>query len=650
MVAKGEAEKQAEQVQFAAYGKWCKTTSTAKFRAINEAAESIQNLQADIEKYTSDAAFLKRAVARLDEDISEIEADMKSATKVRAEEHADFLAKERDVQESVQQMGTATDTVQAEAHDSAQTALTQVAKLPVLDEKDKKNIAALLSMDDEDRDAEFAATGAPQAAAHEFASQGILDMFGKMQAKFEAKLAQVREEEMEDKHAYDLLMMDQTNAKERAESDRAEKSAARGKALQAAGEAKAELADTIAAKAADEKFKKDLDATCAQKAADFESRQKLRTEELEAVNKAIEIMGGDAVSGSADKHLPGLLQVRKRGIQGHSLAQLRASTMNPNQVRVVNFLRAQGEKINSRVLSAIAMRASYDPFKSVKKMIKDMVVKLMEEANEEAEHKGWCDTELSTNEQTRNEKTEAVDLLNSEIDELSASIAQLTEEITELTNAVAASDKAVAEATEAREEEKAKNAVTVDDAKVAQEAVAQALTVLKNFYDAAAGATALVQQKKVAGQQKKQPEIFDAPYTGMQDNAGGVVGMIEVIQSDFARLESDTMASEAASQREYEQFMHDSEVDKTAKSKDIEHKSAKKQNQEQALTEKQMDLVGTTKELTAALAYYEKLKPSCVDSGISYEERVARRKAEIESLQEALKILNGDDIAVFMQK
>merc|ERR1719454_359964 len=279
-------------------------------------------------------------------------------------------------------------------------------------------------------------------------------------------------------------------------------------------------------------------------------------------------------------------------------------------------------------------------------MIKELIVKLMEEANEEAEHKGWCDTELATNEQTRTEKTEAVDLLNSEIDELDASISQLTEEISELTNAVAASDKAVAEATAAREEEKAKNAVTVEDAKVAQEAVAQALTVLKEFYDHAAGATALVQQQKVA----KQPEIFDSAYTGMQGNAGGVVGMIEVIQSDFARLESETQASEAASQQEYDTFMHDSEVDKTAKSKDIEHKSAKKQNQEQALTEKKEDLLGTTKELNAALAYYEKLKPSCVDSGISYEERVARRKAEIESLGEALKILNGDDIAVFVQK
>jgi len=41
----------------------------------------------------------------------------------------------------------------------------------------------------------------------------------------------------------------------------------------------------------------------------------------------------------------------------------------------------------------------------------------------------------------------------------------------------------------------------------------------------------------------------------------------------------------------------------------------------------------------------DKLKPSCVDSGVSYEYRVARRKQEIQSFQEALQILNGEDIA-----
>ena len=121
--------------------------------------------------------------------------------------------------------------------------------------------------------------------------------------------------------------------------------------------------------------------------------------------------------------------------------------------------------------------------------------------------------------------------------------------------------------------------------------------------------------------------------------------MIEVIQSDFARLESETDAAEAQAQKEYDEFMSDSAVDKAQKSKDIEHKTAKKQNQEQAPTEKRTDLEGTQKELDAALAYYEKLKPSCVDAGVSYEDRVARRKEEIESLQEALKILNGEDIA-----
>jgi len=91
--------------------------------------------------------------------------------------------------------------------------------------------------------------------------------------------------------------------------------------------------------------------------------------------------------------------------------------------------------------------------------------------------------------------------------------------------------------------------------------------------------------------------------------------------------------------------MTDSKVDKAEKSTDIEHKTAKKQDESQALTTKNSDLEGTQKDLDAALSYFDKFKPSCVDSVVSYEDRVARRKEEIESFQEALKILNGEDIA-----
>merc|ERR1719443_1041883 len=122
--------------------------------------------------------------------------------------------------------------------------------------------------------------------------------------------------------------------------------------------------------------------------------------------------------------------------------------------------------------------------------------------------------------------------------------------------------------------------------------------------------------------------------------------MIEVIQSDFARLESETSAAEAEASKEYDELMTDSKIDKVQKTSDIEHQSETKQSQESSLQEKKVDLEGTQKELDAAMAYYEKLKPTCVSSGPTYEEKVKKRKAEIESLQTALQVLNGEDIAM----
>ena len=125
---------------------------------------------------------------------------------------------------------------------------------------------------------------------------------------------------------------------------------------------------------------------------------------------------------------------------------------------------------------------------------------------------------------------------------------------------------AMAKATTFRQEEKATNTETVSDSKAAQTAVAQALAVLKDFYAKAADATALLQQPA--------PEIFDTEHKGMQSENGGGVGMIEVIQTDFARLEADTNAAETSAQKEYDEFMTDSKVDTEQKQKAIEGRSA----------------------------------------------------------------------------
>merc|ERR1712232_1464101 len=298
-----------------------------------------------------------------------------------------------------------------------------------------------------------------------------------------AERTTLEKEEMNSKHAYDMLMQDLKAQIEQDETDRDESAAAKAKRLQAKADAEGDLKDTTSTLEEDKKYLADLTATCEQKASAFESRQQLRAEEIEAVEKAIEIVSSGAVAGNADKHLPSF-------VQKPALAQLRADTSSQNQARVASYLQKRAETLGSRVLSALAVRVEADPFAKVKKMIKDLIVKLMEEANEEAEHKGWCDTELSTNEQTRKEKTQAVEQLHAEIDQLEASIAKLTEDITDLTKAVAELDAAMAKATTIRQEEKTTNEQTIADAGDAQTAVAQALTVLKEFYAKAGEATA----------------------------------------------------------------------------------------------------------------------------------------------------------------
>merc|ERR1719473_1987982 len=221
--------------------------------------------------------------------------------------------------------------------------------------------------------------------------------------------------------------------------------------------------------------------------------------------------------------------------------------MSPVQKAVSMFLQNKAKDTNSRILSLIAVKVSQDPFKKVMKMIKDMIIKLTEEATEEAEHKGFCDTELTTNKQTRDFKTEQSAELNAEIEKLTADIAQYTSEIADLAAAIEDLDTAVADATAARTAEKEKNTATIADAQAGQAAVSKATTILKEFYDKAATATALVQN---AGSQSPMPETFDEAYTGQ--SSGGVLSMLEVCQSDFARLEADTTSGEDAAQSEFE--------------------------------------------------------------------------------------------------
>merc|ERR1719262_654853 len=142
-----------------------------------------------------------------------------------------------------------------------------------------------------------------------------------------------------------------------------------------------------------------------------------------------------------------------------------------------------------------------------------------------------------------------------------------------------------------------------------------------------------------------QAEKAKAPYGGMSSASGGIMGFLDVILSDFARLQTETEMAESMAQSDYEKFMDESTEDAEVKQTEVDHKEKKKISTDEANRALKKELELTQEELDKALDYYDKLKPDCVDQGMSYEDRVAMRKEEIVSLQEALKILAGEDLA-----
>jgi hypothetical protein len=395
--------------------------------------------------------------------------------------------------------------------------------------------------------------------------------------------------------------------------------------------ARGELVEVEKMLSDDQAFLKDFEATFEVKNATFTENQKVRKEEVVVIGKAVEILSSPEVQEGYAKHLTlvqvkairQLTAVREAQNSKHLAAQTAAMG------RAAQLIQVRAAALKSGLLMTVSAQLSANPFAKVVQMIEGLIAQMKEEAAAEADHKAYCDEELKNNEMKRNKHKAAVTRLAAEVEQKKVGLDDMAKEIATLSEEQAILAKDMAEATETRTKEKEANKIAVEDAVAGQEALKQAILVLKEFYSKQGGDSLLQTGRQVPEMEK---------YTGMYD--GGVVAMLEVIEGDFARLEADTKASESQAQTEFDRFMADAEKTKSAK-REAEFKlKMEKDQQEFEVEQLQKDLDQNAEQLKMAKAYYEELKPQCVEVQVSFEEREARRKEEIEALKQAYEILD----------
>jgi len=292
-------------------------------------------------------------------------------------------------------------------------------------------------------------------------------------------------------------------------------------------------------------------------------------------------------------------------------------------------------------LSARVLNAE-DHFVKVRGLIKDLIQKLKDDAKAEATQKGVCDTGMKKAISDRDEANSQIEVANAKITTNTARKNSLEDEISTLEGQIAELKKALLEATELRAEEKAQYTTQSTMSQEGADSVKTALSILKGFYD-----NAFVQAGKYtppnAGRDGKTvgdlaPATFDSEYKGSQSESKGIVGILEVILSDFQRTNKQAGKDNADSKAAFEQFEKESNADMGKKQRRINKAKGELSDAKANILTQTGALSDAKEQLEDSLATLEDLENMCVKGEETWEERAKKRKEEIEALKETLEI------------
>merc|ERR1719420_1594120 len=153
----------------------------------------------------------------------------------------------------------------------------------------------------------------------------------------------------------------------------------------------------------------------------------------------------------------------------------------------------------------------------------------------------------------------------------------------------------------------------------------------------------MIQKDSDFMQQPAQPALHEKA-----SGAGGsIIDILEVVESDFATNLAKEETEEADAAADYDKTTQENKVTKTIKDQGVKYKTQEATALDKEISELSSDRDTTNNELAAVNEYYGQIKERCIAKPESYEERKARREAEIEGLKEALSILENE--AAFIQ-
>jgi len=619
------AKEAAEYDKFACY---CKEQATETLSAIEKStaklsflSSAIKQLDAEIKELGGDVADLKKAIAKRS-------LSVKKKTKKRGKDKKEYVVEADEVADAIASTKEAIAMLKGSKKNMKQ------AKLNLLQDR----LLGFLSASDtaptetQLRAVEALTQKPPKSLeknhAYTYASNDIIAMLETLLDSFKNNKKETNLDEKGSISMFEKKKQSLQRESKFADKDKTEKETVLArKTEERADFQKDKDAETKAMKA-DQAFLAEITSQCENKAAQWDKRSKVRSDELNAMAQAMAQL--------------------KSGVKGnYALIQLHGGGSSAAVVgQAAALLKGDAGRLHSTMLMGLTLKLTLggDPFKKVVGLVKDLIKKLQDEAKAAATTKQFCDKNMKKAVEKRDKNKLEVEDQEATIAMTKAASVKLGGEVGALSTEIGALKKSVLEATELRAEEKANNQASVVSAKTGKKAVGDAIQVLRSFYNAQllqidAKPGKLSAKNRHGKSVTKGP--FEGSYKGKQEASKGVVGILEVIESDFQRTISNTKSEESSSASDFK-----ASVKKTQSA--ISSKNTLKSEKEDAIkkatttiTQAKDDRMDAKKLMETALEELEKISAMCLTGEGTFAERKKQREQEIKSLQGAMQILES---------
>merc|ERR550537_1097 len=324
-----------------------------------------------------------------------------------------------------------------------------------------------------------------------------------------------------------------------------EESAAFSKDL---AEEEATLAATMDQKETDETVFTSTRDQCKAKSDEYDERGRLRTEQLDGINKVLEILTSDDARDTFQEST-GNRVVDNFGSEGVDVAFIQVDQKKDPRERAFLVLKQMSKGTSNLRLArlAAAVRAtSTGHFDNVIAKIDEMIAKLDEEMKADVEQKYWCIKETHFNKDTKSRKEYDISQLEAKILRTEKAKANMLKKQDHTREQLQELKDMFAEATLDRAAESAEYTKAKDDDSTAISLLADAIAA----FSAYGANNAFLQVKKSTTKQPvfevSEDQAPDASFSGKDNHAGAQDAIISMMTQIKENLENEVALADKA--------------------------------------------------------------------------------------------------------